>query len=229
MVPKQEAQRRTIATRALEDNCPEIDGGKIVDSLSGGLTNLRDTLVTRAHEDVERASPLDSMIAPVSEAAERKEIERTKLETDIYSIIVAADEVKQGGYLSMSDESFLDWLFRLRMNQDHEAEFRRRVEFYRSPTVEERRLKFLEALQEAIPESVRTPLILFRMFPRAIRIVAAVAFGDLARAEELRAEQGRFLPALRDCQQCHGRVLENDENCHVCGNPVWGFDWLQSD
>ena len=129
----------------------------------------------------------------------------------------------------MKGDWFLDWLFRLRLGEEHERLFKQRVKSYRSPTAEDRRLKFLAELQRAIPESVQTPLVLFRLFPRAVRIVAAIAFDDPLRAQELRLEQCRFLPAVRDCCECHGRVLDNEENCRVCGNPVWEFQWLQAD
>jgi len=90
-------------------------------------------------------------------------------------------------------------------------------------------LKFVSVLQRAIPESARAPLVLFRLYPRAVRILAAVAFGDPLRAQELRAEQIGFLPAISDCHECHGRVMDNEDICRCCGNPLWNFAFLLSD
>ena len=166
---------------------------------------------------------------PVSKVDEEAQTLAARVEIEVYSTIVDDEEVRQGRYLKRPDDWFLDWLFQLRLPSDYRSLFERRVEFYRSPSAEDRRLKFLSVLQRAVPESTRTPLVLFRLFPRAVRIAAAVAFGDPLRAQELRAEQCSFLPAVGDCVECHGRVLENDEICRACGNPVWEFGWLQSD
>ena len=169
------------------------------------------------------------MVAPVSKVDEEAQTLAARVEIEVYSIIVIDEEVRQGRYLARPDNWFLDWLFQLRLTDEQRTQFEERVEFYRSPSAEDRRLKFLSVLQRTIPESTRTPLVLFRLFPRAVRIAAAVAFGDPLRAQELRAEQCSFLPAVGDCVECHGRVLENDEICRACGNPVWEFAWLQSD
>jgi hypothetical protein len=123
----------------------------------------------------------------------------------------------------------LAWIFRLRLGEGYQAVVDKRVGYYSSRTIEERRLKFVSVLQRTMPQSAKAPLILFRLFPRSVRILTAVAFGDPWRAKELRAEQIRFLPSIADCHECHGRVLDNDEICRCCGNPLWNFAWLLSD
>ena len=95
--------------------------------------------------------------------------------------------------------------------------------------MEQRRLKFLSVLQHSMPETTKAPLVLFRLYPRSLRIATAVAFGDFVRAKKLRSEQMSFLPAITDCHECHGRVFENDEICRCCGNPLWNYAWLLSD
>jgi hypothetical protein len=142
---------------------------------------------------------------------------------------VVAEEIATQSYLQATEEWLLDWLFRLRLGNRHESVTASRVEHYQSPTVDERRLKFVSILQRTVPESVKAPLVLFRLYPRAVRISTALAFGDAAHAAALRREQTLFLPAVRECHECQGRVLDNEEICRVCGNPVWEFAWLQAD
>jgi len=226
---KYQTRNPSAATLELARRCPDLNAGEIVDSLTAGMTHLRDLLLLRVHEDVEQFFGVDSMVAPVSKVDEEAQTLAARVEIEVYSMIVVDDEVRRCRFLERPDGWFLDWLFHLRLRNDHRPLFDKRVEFYRSPSAEDRRLKFLSILQAAVPESTRTPLVLFRLFPRAVRIAAAVAFGDPLRAQELRAEQCSFLPAVGDCEECHGRVLENDEICRACGNPVWDFAWLQSD
>jgi hypothetical protein len=169
------------------------------------------------------------MIVTISQLDEQKQTQSAKLEIDKYSTIVVAEEVGERAYVGRAGKWFLNWLFLLRLDREQKLLFQQWVQAYKSPSAEARRLKFLTLLQRAMPESARSPLVLFRSIPRALRIVAAVAFGDRLRAQELRAEQCSFLPAIGDCPECHGRVLDNDESCRVCGNPVWEFEWLTSE
>jgi hypothetical protein len=229
MLTKQQSQRQGYAAAELSRHCPDIPSGQIVDSLTVGLTRLRDLLLLRIHEDVERYFGMDSMIAPLSASAEEKQLLRAKGEIEAYSAIVVTDEVTQGGYVDRPETWFLEWLFRLRLGERYKSVMDRRVDFYRSPSIEDRRLKFVSVLQRQVPESAKAPLVLFRLFPRALRIVTAVAFGDPLRGQELRAEQCNFLPAVSDCHMCHGRVMDNEEICQCCGNPVWKFTWLCAD
>jgi hypothetical protein len=57
-------------------------------------------------------------------------------------------------------------------------------------------------------------------------VATALAFNDLRRARTLRAQQIHFLPAIDECHQCQGNVLENGESCVACGNPLWDYEWL---
>ena len=76
-----------------------------------------------------------------------------------------------------------------------------------------------------------------RIFAASVRAAQGRAFqdslGHICAAQvdigQIRAEQIRFLPAIGDCHECHGRVLDNEEICRCCGNPVWNFTWLFSD
>ncbi|MCA9230296.1 MAG: hypothetical protein KDA57_06575 [Planctomycetales bacterium] len=220
--------RRDQAVGELQSHVHDLNSRQVVDSLSVGMTRLCDLLMVRAHDDVERQYGSDSMVATSLKTIERQ-AKSARVEIEAYSCIVVEDEVSSSGYVDSAEEWLLNWLFHLRLGSGFQSVVDKRVDFYRSPTIEERRLKFLSVLQRVMPESTKAPLVLFRLFPRSLRIVAAVAFGDLARAQELRAEQARFLPAMVDCHECHGRVLDNFEVCRCCSNPVWKFAWLVSD
>ncbi len=159
----------------------------------------------------------------------QRQSRHAKFEIEAYSCLLVTDEVIQGDQLADADEWFLEWIFQLRLGPGYDSIFQKRVDYYRSRTIEERRLKFVSMLQRVMPESKKAPLVLFRLFPRSVRTMAAVAFGDAIRAEVLRDEQTSLLPAISDCRECHGRVLDNDEICRCCGNPLWHYTWLLSD
>ena len=85
---------------------------RIVDSLSMGFTRLRDLLIVRAHDDVERKYGTDSMVVS-SLASMQRQARRTKVEIEAYSCIVVEDEVTESGYVDEPGTWFLEWLFRL--------------------------------------------------------------------------------------------------------------------
>jgi hypothetical protein len=87
---------------------------------------------------------------------------------------------------------------------------------------------FSSALERALPEARKAPLVIYRLYPRAVRIATAIAFGDALRAQEIRSEQISFLPIIADCHHCHGAPLENGESCVDCGNPLWKIKWLNT-
>lgn len=223
----QYSQRRERAAAELSQRSPQLQASPLIDSLSAGLTQLRDLLINRIHSDVELEFGVDTMIAPSSSATEVKQVLRAGLEIDAYSAIVANDEVLRGGYVDRAGEWFLDWLVRLRMDNYSEPDVNQRVAFYRTQSLEDCRRAFVTNLQRAVPESLKTPLVLFRLVPLAVRIVAASAFGDASRAQQLRTEQKELLPVISDCHECHGRLLGNDDHCRCCGNPIWTFAWLR--
>jgi len=185
-------------------------------------------LLVRTRDDVQRRYGVDSMIN-TSLSDMEKQAQRAKVEIEAYACILIDEEATQNGYIEGTNQWFLDWLFSLRFGEGYEPVFDKRVDYYHSRSIEQRRLKFVSVLQRALPESARAPLVLFRLFPRAVRILTAVAFGDPLRARELRAEQIALLPAIADCHECHGRVLDNEDTCRCCGNPIWNYAFLLSD
>ena len=82
-------------------------------------------------------------------------------------------------------------------------------------------------MARALPESRRAPLVLFRLVPLASRS------SRRWHSAILRGRRGppaamAILPAISDCEQCRGKLLDNGEQCPECGNPLWLFDWLTS-
>lgn len=202
------------------------DGAMLVGSLAGGLTLLRDLLYVRLHEDVEEAVGTDSMLRP---ASEQKVEQQSKLEIDIYQVVESAATVEQRGYLGGGAGQFRDWLARLRL--DEMATQRKvldRIARYVSLPPERRRLALTDVLSRVLPESREAPLVLFRLIPLAVATVTSAAFGDHRGASEARTAQISLLPAIADCRHCRGAVLENGEECHACGNPLWKFEWLKA-
>lgn len=200
----------------------------VVDRLQSGLTQLRDLLAARLHIDVERQFGVDSMVAPLNLSHELRQLQSAGVATDAYAAVLVADEAAARHYVDRPEEWLLDWILALRFG-DRAAEIRRdEVDPYRVLSDKGRRLRFIAELQEAVPESLRTPPVLFHLFPPSVRIVAAMAFGDEARAQQLRGEQIARLSVIPDCHECRGRVLANDDRCRCCGNPLWTFAWLRA-
>lgn len=202
------------------------DGAHVAGSLAGGLTVLRDSLYARMHDDVETMVGRDSMLLPVSDEKTEK---LTKAEIELYQIAESAAAARERRYVRTDDEWYLQWLTRLRLGEAQaEARVVDRLTHYRSKTPDGLRLAFTNVLAGALPESSRAPLVLFRLLPLSVRIATALAFGDHLSASEARNQQVAYLPAIADCDQCGGKVLENGEQCRGCGNPLWEFQWLMT-
>jgi hypothetical protein len=201
------------------------DGTTVVNSLADGLTCLRKLLFERVHDDVERQFGMDSMLMPVSE-------DRTKakalLEIELYEIAISAIHVQNHGYVNESEPWFVDWLSAMRVGEKavESSLVQQRLSDYMKLEKAERRLAFTDALVRAIREAGRAPLVLYRLFPLAIKVVTSVAFGDVIAATKERDRQIAFLPSIADCSACHGRPLDNGDICRTCGNPIWRFEWL---
>lgn len=200
------------------------DGARVVGSLAGGLTVLRDLLYTRTHDDVETNVGRDSMFLPVSdEKTERS----AKAQIEIYQIAESTATVRQRAYVRTHDDWYPQWLMRLRLGRTPPGEtITERIARYLAESSDDRRLAFGNALADVLPESNRAPLVLFRLVPLGVWLATAQAFGDHGGAAEARNGQLAYLPVIGDCQQCHGAVLENGEQCPGCGNPLWKFEWL---
>ena len=200
------------------------DGLRVASGLNAGLTLLRRLLYLRLHEDVERIVGRDSMLMPVSE---KKAEVSNRTEIEIYQIAESAAAARDSGYVPAADDWYRDWLVRLRIGQSPvEPRVQERVADYLAKTPERRWLAFSTVLARTLPESRRAPLVLFHLFPLSVQIATALAFGDTQAASKARSQQVTLLPAIADCRQCHGKVLDNGEQCPGCGNPLWKSEWL---
>lgn len=201
------------------------EGTQVAFALVGGLRVIRDSLYLRVHRDVEQVIGRDSMLAPVSEL---KAQSRAIMEIDAYEIAESAIAVRRNGYAA--DVAWYQaWLAKLLTRDPSVAEeVSARSTEYLSQTVDGRRLAFMNVLAGAMPESIRAPLVLFRLLPLAVHIATACAFRDHSTAGNLRRQQQSLLPGIVDCRECRGQVLECAEQCRRCGNPLWKYEWLTS-
>lgn len=220
------SQRHSEAVEQFNHWLHRGDGSRVASSLSAGLTLLRDALVLRLHDDVERVVGRDSMLIPVSEIKARK---LARGEIELYQTVESAVAARDFGYVESIDW-YLRWLCRLRQidSQADPAVDGRLAEYVEAST-DKRRGRFESGLSKVLPESTRAPLVLFQLFPLAVALATAQAFADHFRAARIRQSQVALLPAIVDCRGCHGSVLENGEQCAGCGNPVWKFSWLTAD
>jgi hypothetical protein len=97
-----------------------------------------------------------------------------------------------------------------------------------SRTDKVRRLALTDILVSVLPESRRAPLVLFLLFPLAVQIATAAAFGDDAMAARLRAMQIDLLPIISACRECRGRILEPGRSCPSCNGPLWKTELLNA-
>ncbi len=224
MKGQEPATKYTDAAKDFNDRAKRADGARVANGLDAGLTVLRDSLFTRVHYDLDKMLGTDSLLMPVSV---KKTETASKMETEWYLIAESKAAACTLGCLGPDNDWYLAWLARLRLGESElGGKALERVNDYLSKTPDQRRLAFSNVLAKTLPESRRAPLVLFHLFPLSIHIVTALAFGDHTGASKLRSRQIGYLPAISDCRACHGKVLENGEQCRACGNPLWKSEWL---
>jgi hypothetical protein len=218
--------RRAEAGAEFNQFAQRRDGLRLATSLGDGLATLRDLLYQRLHEDVERLVGKDTMLMPVSEVKTRV---ASKLEIEIHQIAESTITVRERAYLHGEIAAYWQWLRRFQQGpapaDERPAGW---FDLYLCKRDDERRLVFTDVLAKVLPESRRAPLVLFRLWPYSIRIVTALAFGDSVAAARARVHQVLQLPAIGDCRACHGELLDNGEQCPICGNPFWKSEWLMA-
>ena len=185
-----------------------------------------EAVFARLHENFESHFGADSDWAPPTILEAKRDFRRAAEEINIYTWEVVVAEAEHSGYANGDIDWLLDWLQRPRWGADIESSTLRRLQFYENHNDGERRRIFASFLEQALPTATKAPLIIYRLYPRAVRIATALAFGDALRAREVRSEQMSYLPVIGDCRQCHGLPLENGEICPDCGNPLWKLKWL---
>jgi hypothetical protein len=203
-----------------------LNSSNIVGCLWFGLITLRKLFLARLQRGIESPSGTDSIWAPLTFVEAKREFRHATEEIDIYSLLVVVAEAEHSGYANGDMDWFRDWLLRLRWGVEIESATWERLQAYETRSDGERRRMFASFLEQALPEATTTPLVIYRLYPRAVRIATALAFGDVLRAREVRSEQMSYLPVIGDCHQCHGLPLENGEICPECGNPLWKISWL---
>ncbi|MBN2293366.1 MAG: hypothetical protein JXM70_13135 [Pirellulales bacterium] len=218
--------RRAEAAEAFNQHENRSDAERVISSLVDGFNVLSNTLYRRVHSDVERIFGMDSMLAPISLEQSEK---IAKLEIELYQMAVSAEVVQQHGYITGDSDWYLKWLIQLRLGVDQSgSKADKRLAVYMARSPRQRQLLFTDVLAKVVATSRRTPLVLFHLVSLAVEIVTAQAFGDSNAAAEARNRQIDYLPAIRDCRECRGGILENGEQCQQCGNPLWKFDWLMA-
>jgi len=218
---------RSDAAGAFDKKYARSDGSRIVASLTAGLDTLSKLALDRVATDPEGQFGVDSMLMPAAIAKGHVSGYR---ELEMYQSVESEATVRARGYVATDDHWYLQWVARLRLSEMYdEAAVVARLAMYRAKPPDGRRMMLETALERALPQATHVPLVLFRLYPLAIEIVTAVAFGDSATAGAARKQQLAVLPSLADCHDCHGRLLDNGEECRQCGNPLWKFDWLTAD
>ena len=218
-------ERRSAAVGALSERRADLDANNTVVSLCDGLDLIVDLFFSRIDRDVELNFGMDSMVMPPSTAGEVKASRRARTLIEVYSHVVAGEEAKDQQYINDA-AWFENWLTGLRCDAPLDDSMRQRADRYRNMQPAERRLKFASSLERRLPQATHAPLVLYRLFPLAVRMAVAIAFGDNLRAGELRNKQTGFLPIIADCHECHGHPLDNGDRCSTCGSPIWSYDWL---
>ena len=223
IVADERCRRREAAAEALSRLSRRPDAAQIVARMDDGLTLLRNSLYARLQTDVERNFGTDSMLMPLSHALTEHKV---KGEIEAFIVAEVLDELAQAGTLPRPAEN-RQWLLELRLagRQDHAA-LETRADNYLMLESRDRQLEFSDMLEELLREARLAPLVLYQLFPLAVRAVAALAFGDHLRGGEIRNRQASLLPAITYCRRCHGRLMEVDETCRECGNPVWTIRWM---
>jgi hypothetical protein len=212
--------------RELQRRSGRKDAPRVTSGLNADLNVLNDLLFRRLQQDVESVIGTDSMLVPASALKSRL---IAKNEIALYQIAESAATVRQRGYLPADADWYVPWLGGLQLGEiPLDRAHRQRIDGYLSKTDHERQLALTDVLVSVLRESRRAPLVLFLLFPLAIRIATATAFGDDADAKRLRASQVELLPIISDCRECQGQVLDPGRTCGTCSNPLWKTEWLNA-
>jgi hypothetical protein len=223
-VTEERARRRAEAVQALATQSRRRDAAQIVARLDDGLGLLRSLLYTRVQADVEHSFGVDSMIVPLSHARTEQE---TKSEIEAFLLAESLDEISQANILPAPMDWLRPWLLELRLSgRPDRPHITQRAAAYARLEPRQRCLDFSDVLERTLAEARHAPIILYQLFPLAVRVATALALGDHLRAGAIRGQQTGMLPPIAYCRFCHGGLLEVDDNCRECGNPVWTIRWL---
>ncbi|MGI8978156.1 MAG: hypothetical protein ACR2FY_02910 [Pirellulaceae bacterium] len=223
LLTEERSRRRLAATEGLSALSSRSDAQQIVERLDDGLSLLRNSFYSRLQADVEQSFGKDSMLMPLSQALTEHQV---KGEIEAFLVAEVLDELSHSDILPQPAKN-RQWLQELRLagRQDRAAQ-ETRADHYFQLSSRDRQLQFSDRLEELLREARLAPLVLYQLFPLAARAATALAFGDHLRGGEIRNVQASLLPAITYCRNCHGRLLDVDESCRECGNPVWTIRWM---
>ncbi len=182
-------ERLEQAQAALTERIGEGHPTSAAVSLMNGLTTLRTLLMTRLHNDFGSEFGIDSVLAPATAAEGLRQMLHASEEIEAYSLVLVMDEVAHKNYAKGDAEWFRDWLLHLRFGGEIDSKIIDRMHVYAAQDDKQRR-RFASALEQALPEARKAPLVIYRMFPRAVRITTAVAFGDMQRGSRSAGRTG---------------------------------------
>jgi hypothetical protein len=222
-VTEERSRRRAAAIQALSALTHRPDAAEIVGRLDDGLSLLRNQLYTRLQTDVEHNFGKDSMLMPLSELMTEHQ---AKGEIEAFLVAEVLDELSQSGAMQQPDKN-QHWLQELRFTgRSDRAALETRARAYLRLSSRDRQMEFSDKLEELLHEARLAPMVLYQLFPLSVRAITALAFGDHLRGGEIRNRQASLLPCISYCRNCHGRLMEVDELCRECGNPVWTIRWM---
>ncbi|RIK75861.1 MAG: hypothetical protein DCC68_20470 [Planctomycetota bacterium] len=220
-------QRRQAAAEAFDTYENRRDGANVVARLDDGFTLLAKLFYNRIHGEVEQHLGIDSFYDPLSQA---KAEFRTKAEILTYVACEAALFAEERTYVRPGAHWCEHWLANLLVEEENlVGGSAKRLAGYREKTPDDRRRAFSLVLERAFPEATRAPLVIYRLFPLAIRLATAQAFGRDDHAQAQRDRQLVLLPSILDCHTCHGALLPVGESCAACGNPFWTYELLTTE
>jgi hypothetical protein len=223
VIPDERSRRRAAALGSFSAVTPRPDAPQVIERLDDGLTLLRNQLYTRLQADVQRNFGTDSMLMPLSQLQTEH---KAKGEIDAFLVAEVLDELTHSRALPQPMQN-RHWLQELRFaGRQDRAALETRADAYVRLNDHDRQMEFSDMLEELLREARLAPMILYQLFPLAVRAMAAIAFGDHLRGGEIRNRQASLLPSITYCRNCHGRLMEVDESCRECGNPVWTIRWM---
>ncbi|MFN0020116.1 MAG: hypothetical protein ACKVP0_17790 [Pirellulaceae bacterium] len=223
VVSEERNRRRAAALGSFSAVNPRPDAPEVIERLDVGLSLLRNQLYTRLQSDVQRNFGTDSMLMPLSQALTEH---KAKGEIDAFVVGEVLDELTHSRALSQPMQN-RHWLQELRFaGRQDRAALETRADAYLRLNDHDRQMEFSDMLEELLREARLAPMILYQLFPLAVRAMAALAFGDHLRGGEIRNRQASLLPSITYCRNCHGRLMDIDESCRECGNPVWTIRWM---
>jgi hypothetical protein len=223
VITEERTRRRVAAAKELAPLLSRSDAAQVVARLDDGMSLLRNLFYTRLQADVQPHSIRDSMLMPLSPALTEH---HTKGEIEAFMVAEIVDELAGWAALTPAANNH-QWLLDLRLaSRQDRAAVESRADCYLRLAGRQRQLDFSDRLEKTFHEARHAPLVLYQLFPLAVRAVAALAFGDHLRGGEIRNKQAKLLPAITYCRNCHGRLMEVDETCRECGNPLWTIRWV---